>query len=156
MRRVLYASTQTLPPQLGRYVVPELAPLGGKEPSGVHGQPVDVVGCAGTDCGENKGTDSFRVTFGVGRSEDRSPGNPEHDPTLDAEMFSKLLDVVDVVIHVDARPVHAFVAGVRAAPSCRSLVEQHGSLSLKHHGLMRSTRKSSLQGSHEPRRSFSL
>ena len=122
---------QTLRPQLGWDVVTECVPLGGEEPSGVDGQPVDVGSSTGTDRGENKGTDSFRVTFGVGRSEDRTPGDPEHDPPLDAEMFSELLDVVDVVIHVDARPVHAFVAGVRGAPSCRSLVEQHGPMALE-------------------------
>lgn len=118
-------------PQLNGNVVTECVPLGGEKPSCMARQPVDVRLCACADSGENEGSDSFRVTFRVRRSEDRTPGNAEHYPPLDAEMFSKPLDVIDVVIHVDAGPVHAFIAGVRGASTCRSLVKQHGSMSLE-------------------------
>ena len=65
------------------------------------------------------------VPFGVRRAEHRSPRDPEHDPPLDAEVAAQPFDVADVVIHVDARPMHALRTGVRGAPSRRPLVEEH-------------------------------
>ena len=70
------------------------------------------------------------VTLGVGHPEHRPPGDPEDDPALDAEVLADPLDVADVVVHVDARPVHALLAGVRRAPSGGALVEQHGPMPL--------------------------
>jgi hypothetical protein len=129
-QRVVRIDQSSLPQSSGD-VITECVPLGGEKPSRVARQPVDVGLCAGADSGENEGSDPFRVTLSIRRSEDRSPGNPEHDPPLYAEMLSKPLDVIDVVIHVDAGPVHAFVAGVRGAPPRGSLVKQHGSMSLE-------------------------
>ena len=66
---------------------------------------------------EDDGDHPLGMTLGVGRPEHRSPGHPEDDPALDAEVLAQPLDVGDVVVHVDARPVHALLAGVRRAPS---------------------------------------
>ena len=60
---------------------------------------------AGADGGEDDGRHPIGVTLGVGRPEHRSPGDPEHDPPLDAEVLTHALDVADVVVHVHARPV---------------------------------------------------
>ncbi len=127
-QRVVRVDQSALPQRNGD-VVMECLPLDWEEPSHVARQPVDVGLCTGADSSKNKSADSFRVTFSVRCAEDRSPGHSEYDPPLYAEMHSKPLDVIDVVMHVDAGPVHAFVARVRGAPPCCSLVKQHGSMS---------------------------
>ncbi len=70
------------------------------------------------------------MAFGVGQPEHRSPRQPEDDPALDVEVLAQPLDVGDVVVHVDARPVHVLLAGVRCAAPGRPLVEQHGVMPL--------------------------
>lgn len=48
---------QTLVAKVSRDVIAELPPFSREEPSGVHGQPVNVVSCAGTHRRENNGND---------------------------------------------------------------------------------------------------
>jgi hypothetical protein len=107
-------------------VATELVPSCGKEPPGVNRQPIDLGTCPGTDCAGHHGRHSLGVTLGVGESQDRTPGKAEDDPTVDTEVLSELFDVSNVVVHVDRIPMHSVVGGMRCAPSCGSLVEQHG------------------------------
>ena len=116
--------------QLDRDVIAEGVPLRREEPAGVHGEPVDLGGRTSADRGEYHCDHPIGVTFGVGRAEYRSPREPEHDPTVDAQMPSQLLDVSDVMVHVDAVPVHVLPAGVRCASPGSPLIEQHGPMSL--------------------------
>ena len=113
------------------HVVAELVPLGGEEPPRMDGEPVDVGGRARADGADHHGGHLVRVALGVGRAEHRSPREPEDDPALDVEVLAEPLDVGDVVVHVDARPVDAPLAGVRGAAPRRPLVEQHGAMALQ-------------------------
>ena len=76
------------------------------------------------------GGHAVRMAFGVRQPQHRSPRQPEDDPALDVEVLAQPLDVGDVVVHVDARPVHVLLAGVRCAAPGRPLIEQHGAMPL--------------------------
>ena len=77
------------------------------------------------DGGEHDGTCPLGVAFRVRRAQHGSPRHPEHHPAVDPEVGTNPLDVGDVVIHVDACPVHPLLTGVRRALSRRALVEHH-------------------------------
>src|SRR4029079_7066800 len=117
--------------QLGRYVIAEASPLGGEDPSSVHRERVDVSRSSRVERTEHERTHAIRVTFGVGGTEHRSPRQTEHDPSIDAEVLAQLLDVGDVMVHVDRRPVDVRLGRVWRTAAGGSLIEQHGAMSLR-------------------------
>jgi len=76
-------------------------------------------------------THPVRVPLGVREAEHRPPRDAEDGPAVDAQVRSQPFHVGDVVRRVDARPVHAFFAGVRSASARRALVEQDGPVPLR-------------------------
>ena len=113
------------------HVVAERVPLSREEPPGVHRQPVDVVPRPRAHGAHHDGEHAGRLPFGVRQTKDRAPRQAVDDPPIDAESLPQPLDVGEVVIHVDARPVDVVAGGTGGAAAAGALVEQHGSVATR-------------------------
>ena len=86
-------------------MITKAVPLSGEEATRMHGQPVDVGCSSGTERTEHECADAVGMALCIRGAQHRSPGEPEHDPAVDLQMLAELLDVGQVMIHVDAGPV---------------------------------------------------
>ncbi|HRD99701.1 MAG TPA: hypothetical protein PLV68_00280, partial [Ilumatobacteraceae bacterium] len=64
------------------------------------------------------------MALGVGEPEHGTPRRASDDPAVDAEMATDGLDVGDMAVHVDRRPVERGIGRRRRAASRPALVER--------------------------------